>query len=59
MDLYDECLSILKQEEESECPGRYCGRILLNITTCAFSDCQVNIHLLKPEISDNFDIYSI
>ena len=34
------CMSILNSDYES-CPGRFCGRILLNDTSCIFSECQV------------------
>lgn len=39
MGSFEECMSFLKSDFK-ECPGRYCGRVLLNDTSCAFSECQ-------------------
>lgn len=44
MGSFEECLSFL-QSDLRECPGRYCGRVLLNETSCTFSECQVKLRL--------------
>lgn len=41
MENFDQCLSNLKLDLDYEkCPGRYCGRILLDYVNCTFSKCQ-------------------
>lgn len=39
------CLSAIKLLDYDQCPGRYCGRVLLDENNCTFSECQVNIYL--------------
>jgi hypothetical protein len=40
MESFSDCISILKSDFE-KCPGKYCGRVVLDSLNCTFSSCQV------------------
>ncbi len=40
------CIFSLNQEYP-ECPGRYCGRKLLDEISCSLSECQVNLSIFS------------
>jgi len=44
------------QLDYEECPGRYCGRILLNEINCTFSQCQKCPRGYRPSTSSLFNV---